>query len=571
MPIPEGIASLGRLWRTLRHHRPRQLAWYLYRRRIQPLLSVPVAPPDLVGRRPGAAMRPRPYAGTPAPGDEQVTFLNVTRPFGTADAVDWHPSEASRLWRYNLHYFDYLADDARTVSARDRLISSWIDANPPGTVDAWEPYTVSLRIINWIDYMLRTARTRPIPESWLTSLGQQAAWLGRNLEHHIGANHLLKNAVALAAAGIFFVGRDADRWLDDGLRLVRQQAASQFLADGGHYERSPMYHAIAVQDLLDVVNLLRRSDRPDRASDLEYLETVARRGLWFLADVLHPDGEIPLFNDSALGIHTEPATLFRYAREVLGADGCPAWPTAGTRLIERPITGYFGHATAGGYMLMDCGPVGPDYQPGHGHCDALSFELSVDGRRLIVDSGVSGYEGDPHRRYVRSTAAHNTVMVDGREQSEIWSTFRIGRRARPLSASIMEESDGSVRIQGAHDGYRFLPGQIVHRRTIRFEPEARRWTIDDRLEGRGEVAAESFLHLHPALSLTRHERAFAAETGKGPVLTIAPSEADSVVVRDGYYCPQFGVAVPNSVLVLAVRARLPFTFGWTLTAALPTT
>lgn len=512
-------------------------------------------------------MRPRPYAGQPADGDEAVTFLNVTRPFGRGGVVEWHPADASRLWRYNLHYFDYLGDDTRSVAARDRLIDTWITANPPGTADAWEPYTASLRIINWIDYILRTEPTRPAPEPWLASLGQQAAWLAANLEHHIGANHLLKNAVAMTAAGAFFAGEDAERWLDVGLRLVTAQAAQQFLADGGHYERSPMYHAIAVQDLIDILNLLQSSGLCSGRRELAALTAVARDGLGFLAAIRHPDGEIPLFNDAAFKIAPSPAALIDYGQGVLGPDACPARPDGGVRLIDKPATGYFGHSGDGDFLLMDCGAVGPDDQPGHGHCDTLSFELSVDGRRLIVDSGVSGYEADPLRRYVRSTAAHNTVAVDGHEQSEIWSTFRIGRRARPLTASIAREPDGTVRIEGAHDGYRHLPGRVVHRRTIRCEPEARRWIIEDRLEGRGLVTAESFLHVHPDLTVTRRRPILVAEAAGRTVLTITPSGGDEVRLDDGhFYCPEFGRVLANPVVVQRVRASLPCRFGWTLEA-----
>ena len=99
------------------------------------------------------------------------------------------------------------------------------------------------------------------------------------------------------------------------------------------------------------------------------------------------------------------------------------------------------HTTASGYfvirnlddmLVVDCGEVGPDYQPGHAHCDTLSFELASDGRTIIVDSGVYDYEDSEMRRYVRSTRAHNTAMVDGCEQSEIWGAFRVARRARPI-------------------------------------------------------------------------------------------------------------------------------------------
>ncbi|MBK6451783.1 MAG: heparinase II/III-family protein [Proteobacteria bacterium] len=116
---------------------------------------------------------------------------------------------------------------------------------------------------------------------------------------------------------------------------------------------------------------------------------------------------------------------------------------------------------------LDCGPIGPDYQPGHAHCDTLSFELCVDGQRVVVDSGVHDYDVGPQRAYDRSTGAHNTVMVDGVEQSEIWG-FRVARRARPLFAELSEWSNGELRFQGSHDGYHRIRGRVRHEREFSF-------------------------------------------------------------------------------------------------------
>ncbi len=114
-------------------------------------------------------------------------------------------------------------------------------------------------------------------------------------------------------------------------------------------------------------------------------------------------------------------------------------------------------------LIFDCGPLGPDYQPGHGHCDVLSYELSLHGQRVVVDTGVSTYEPGPERSYERSTAAHNTLRIDGEEQAEIWASFRVGRR--PRVGQIRGGSNGGFRfLSGEHDAYRRLG--VVHARTI---------------------------------------------------------------------------------------------------------
>ena len=117
------------------------------------------------------------------------------------------------------------------------LISDWIVKNPPGTGDAWEPYTLSLRMVNWIKFFLKNDTA--IQEESLQSLYMQALWLEKNIEYHILANHYLKNGVALFFAGMYFEGVDADRWIKKGLKILREELGEQFLADGGHYRTKP--------------------------------------------------------------------------------------------------------------------------------------------------------------------------------------------------------------------------------------------------------------------------------------------------------------------------------------------
>lgn len=553
--------NIGRLLRTVRYLRARQAAYYVYRRSLQ-RTEKRIQCPSNAERRPGVRLLPRPNACVPDLGDFEFVFLDTPRAFGP-HAIDWHCADMSRLWRYNLHYFDYLLDETRSRDARDHVIDDWIARNPPGTIDAWEPYTVSLRIVNWIDYFLRTEAKRPLRETWLASLYDQAAWLERNIEYHILANHYLKNAVALIFAGVFFAGKQADGWRERGLTILAEEAREQILSDGGHFERSPMYHCIVAQDLVDTVNILTRSDLQGRSGRLAPIKDQATKALEFLRDILHPDGDIPLFNDAAMGIAPYPATLQRYASEVLQAESVSAGDDGA--LIVKPDSGYFGYRTDRDLVLIDCGPVGPDYQPGHAHCDTLSFELTLDGRRVIVDSGVSGYDDDDLRPYVRSTAAHNTVKIDGMEQSEMWGSFRVGRRARPISARLKRRSAGLISFVGSHDGYRHLKQRVIHERHVLIRPANGVYEITDRLTGTGEIRAESFLHLHPDLRTERLDGRFRVTESYGrPVMDIVPDDSTACETEESVYCPRFGVRLPNTLVVMRKQAVLPFSMSFTL-------
>jgi uncharacterized heparinase superfamily protein len=164
-----------------------------------------------------------------------------------------------------------------------------------------------------------------------------------------------------------------------------------------------------------------------------------------------------------------------------------------------PESGYgvIRSAEAQSTLIFDCGPLGPDYQPGHGHCDVLSHELSLGGQRVVVDTGVSTYEPGPERAYERSTAAHNTVRIDDEEQAEIWASFRVGRR--PQVGKIRGGNVGPFHfLSGEHDAYQRLG--VGHTRTILFHaPDT--WIVADLLRGSGSHRVESFLHFHPRVQL----------------------------------------------------------------------
>ncbi len=237
----------------------------------------------------------------------------------------------------------------------------------------------------------------------------------------------------------------------------------------------------------------------------------------------------------------------------------------GTTVIAKAESGYYGCRRDGDFLLIDCGPVGPEYQPGHAHCDTLSFELSLDGRRVVVDSGVHGYETDALRAYVRSTAAHNTVKVNGVEQSEIWGAFRVGRRARPLMARIERLGDDDVAFTGAHDGYRHLGQRVIHERHVRCRPASGVYEFEDRLTGTGEASAESYLHLHPELSVETVDGRYRVAGSDGrPVMDIVPGDMSASEIGKGVYCPRFGVGLENMVVVLKNRGRLPFKISFSL-------
>jgi len=491
---------------------------------------------------------------------EGVAFLNRFRAFG-AGPMDWRAAAMPKLWRYNLHYFDYLHWPGVSEGRKAELIASWIAENPPGTPDAWEPYTVSLRIANWVRLFMQPKWREQVAQGWLDSLADQAAWLARNLEYHILANHYLKNGKALLFAGLFFRGRDADGWLQLGSRILREQIREQFLPDGGHYELSPMYHALCLEDLLDVWNLAQGSE-PGLDQELRReIEGTAWRALDFLAAILMPNGDIPLFNDSAVGIAPTPAALFGYAERLFRYERPDDLPRA---LID---SGYFRLGDGPDRMIIDCGPVSPSYQPGHTHCDVLSYELALDGRPIVVDTGVYDYEPSAERALSRSTRAHNTVGVDGAEQSEIWGVFRVARRARPCLAELAPHTGQGVRFVGELEGFPLVTGCIRHRREVIYEPPAA-WRVEDRVSGSGRHDVDSWIHLHPDWSAEIKGGSIVVADRAGTVIAVIdPQPGVAVCIEAGQYFPYFGTKLLKQVVRLSVRGPLPIALGYAIRKA----
>lgn len=541
--------------RTLVHLRPTQVLAQILKRILPSPTHVPLI--HGLGLRPGVGINQcLPHSRLPRR-DDSFCFLNQEKTF-LHGGIDWASKDRSKLWRYNLHYFDYLFDAGRSHDAKVHLISDWIAKNPPGIGDAWEPYTLSLRIVNWIKFFLQQGAA--IQEEWLQSLYTQALWLEKNIEYHILANHYLKNGVALFFAGAYFQGVDADRWLMKGLKILREELQEQFLTDGGHYERSPMYHSICVTDYLDVLNLAQSSQAAIHLEDTGQFRQKITASLNFLNAICLSDSEIPLFNDSAFGIAPTPTQIFDYSRRVIGYE-VPAKLT-GLAIYEKPQSGYYVCRNGEDVIIIDCGSIGPDYQPGHAHCDTLSYELAINGRRVIVDSGVYDYEPSHERTYARSTRAHNTVMVDGEEQSEIWGVFRVARRARPLQARIEQRTDGAVWFTGAHDGYARLAGKPIHRRSMSYDGKEN-WMIEDRLEGRGHHRMESYLHVHPDYHLVPNGTSLRIVESCGNTIAIIESlETSQMRVLQGWYFPEFGLKRENHVIVFTCSETIPLSLSY---------
>ncbi len=481
-------------------------------------------------------------------GSRRFRFLEVEHDLGNPPR--WK-SAPSRLWGYHLHYLDALRDPRHAPTRRLELLEAWVRGNPPGVLPGWEPYPVSIRLVNAFE-LLAASHPEP-PAEVLRSLALQAWWLAGGVEWDVGANHLWKNGVALAWAGRLLDAPEAADWRRAGDSIVLDALERQILPDGFHYELTPSYHAILVEDLLRLLALLRATGE-EHARIGEAVRSALAKTARALASVLHPDGEIPLFNDSAFG--QAPPVV-----DLLGA--VTRWVDAAPPVLEGATAAGL-HRLAGEHsvLIVDAGPTACDDQPGHAHADSLSFELSAFGARVVVDAGVFDYEASPERRYARGTAAHNTVEVDGRDQSEVWGSFRLGRRARILSLD-RSGSGGMPYLEAAHDGYGSLPGRPIHRRRVgQLGGDA--WRIVDVVEGRGEHAVASRVRLHPDLDVALRPDGSVLAAGELARCRVMPEEGATLRLEGGWYFPRMGRKEPCRVVRVDAGGSLPLRLAYRL-------
>ena len=543
------LTTIARYYHTLKYLKPVQLLGWVYffmprwiqeTKNVPPLHRLPARPVYLQKR-------------FSTPDFNAFTFLNESYPLNEAG---WDNEAIAKLWRYHLHYFDYLnsvspeayAQDHTLVARVKALIHQWIQENPFGKGTAWEPYPTSLRMVNWVKWMQISKMYDP---RMVQSLWNQLRWLSNRPEYHLRGNHLLANAKAMIIGSLLFTGNKAEGMFQRGLRLFRTQLKEQFLSDGAHIELSPMYHAIALEDLLEVYVLA--ADKLDQALKKE-LEHTILHGLDWLSAFTYQDGTLAYFNDVAE--HQAPGLkeLLDLAHRV-GLKPDSEATAHKTRYFSD--SGFVTLKNDSSYAILDIGKVGPDWLPGHAHADTLSFELAIRSERVFVNSGTSVYGTSQERHRQRSTSAHTTVEINHENSSEVWAGFRVARRAYPIEIEVdieVELSDDRSFVKASHDGYHRLVPPITHSRSWNLDKQGLRVTDD--IQGSYTYAISRF-YLHPDIQVSiTSEGLILSKNLSGKITDLAKvwvEAADGnyeIKLVDTTFHPEFGRSYPNSCITI---------------------
>jgi hypothetical protein len=397
--------------------------------------------------------------------DKEFDFLNLSKKF--ENKIDWNYSEYGKLWTYNLTYFEYLKEKS-DVS----LIYDFIN-NIENIKDGLDPFPISLRGINWIKFLsYHNIKDKNVDDS----LYAQYYILMNNLEYHLLGNHLLENGFSLLFGAYHF---QDEKLYKKAKNILQSELDEQILDDGGHFELSPMYHQIMLFRVLDCINLVHHNSWKSQEL-LKFLTNKAELMLGWLENMTFRNGNTPLLNDNANCIAPTSKELFKYATDLkLNIEKLPL-NGSGYKKIDKDKY----------ECIVDIGHIGPDYIPGHAHSDTFNFELYINEKPFIVDSGLSTYETNERRTLERSTSSHNTVEVNGTNQSEVWAGFRVANRAY-----VTDVVEGIDSIKATHDGYKKKFG-VVHAREWIFEED--KIIINDSLNKESEAVA--MLHFHPKVT-----------------------------------------------------------------------
>ncbi len=516
-------AVLTRLFHTIRYLKAKQIYYRLFyalRKKVRKAMKIS---PVLEMEAKGIPLTLE-ESITPLPSysDGTFTFLNLTHRF--EKKIDWNFSGFGKLWTYNLNYFEFLLQPDMSRERGLALIEEFIDGIQ-NVKDGLEPFPVSLRGINWIKFL---SKYKIENKSIDSSLRAQYAVLEDNLEYHLLGNHLLENGFSLLFGAYYF--RD-EKMYEKAKEILTAELNEQVLKDGAHFELSPMYHQIMLFRMLDCINLVKNSDWKG-AELLEMLNEKASIMLGWLKKMKFSDGTVPLLNDSAQKIAPTPGELEEYAGLL------------GVERVEKPLgdSGYRVFENGNYKIVADVGKIGPDYIPGHAHSDTFSFVLYVKGAPFIVDTGTSTYETNERRFAERATSAHNTVMLDGMEQSEVWGGFRVARRAYVFD---LEESEKSIKAR--HDGYKSRLNAI-HEREFVFNENSIK--ISDKIVSSTTHDARFFLHFHPGIKPVVEKDRIVCENA-----AISVKNAD-IAMSDYYYAPEFNTLQKAAVAELSFEKEM---------------
>jgi hypothetical protein len=348
-------------------------------------------------------------------GNNKFNFLNLDLEF--KGEIDWNYKNHGLLWTYNLCYFNFLFQNNLSVEIKIDLIKSF--SNSYNTIRyGKEPYPTSLRIIN----ILKFISSHNINNNAIIDLvWKDVCNLKTKIEYHILANHILENCFALYFASKYF---DSPQLKKSSWEMLKLQLLEQITIEGAHYEYSPMYHNLLLSRLLDCLQLAVLTNSE---SEVRFLSKIASKMFLWSKNIVWKNSNFPQINDS-LNLNTIKNDFLLKYLIFLNVKGINE-----NNLLVSNYLKFFSNDNY--ETIFKIHSFSPYYQPGHSHSDNLSVLLCVQNYEILVDPGYSTYLNNKKRILQRSTHYHNTVSIDNINSSNVWSSFRVGKRYKLVKSN----------------------------------------------------------------------------------------------------------------------------------------
>jgi len=508
------------------------------------------------------------------------------------------------IWELNRHQHlvtlakaGCLTGEGKYVTELIRQWYAWQRANPyPIGINWGSSLEVAFRSLSWLWVRALIANCEAVPKTYEADLMRALASNGRYIEKYLSTyfspnTHLLGEAVALFFLGTLCPQLEwAGRWRHAGWRMVLEEADRQVRPDGVYFEQSLYYHVYALdfflharllaarngtgvpesfdrilEKMCDVLRALSQTGPPDGFGDDDggRLFNPRRNGTEHLTDPL-AIGAVLFERDDLKA----SAGLTEESLWLCGEDAVSSL-AAGRKDLRSKLNprsfrdgGIYVMASSGEseqQLVVDAGPQGIGHS-GHGHADALSLRVSVNGRRWLVDPGAYCYLGEERNRF-RGTAAHNTVRVDGHDQSIPQGPFAWSSLPT-VHADRWTEGKTFSLFEGNHTGYLRLPDPVLHRRFV-FHLHDGFWLVRDVVEGQEKHQLETFWHFAPGLEIVKTADAFVARPTPPwlddlrVALLPARDPARTPQLDSGFVSPAYGRKEPAAVVVSSHRTQLP--------------